>query len=150
MGKDTASSIVLGGVGVFFLIYSRQYDFGSLASPGEAVFPTLIALVVLLMAGWLFLTSFLGRGSGQEEKKEMVPGNGRKVLILTVVIVLALLMIEIVGFFTTSFALVLLCCRFLGVKEWCRAIGIAAGATVGAYLIFGLWLKVSFPVGLLL
>ncbi|QGP91492.1 Tripartite tricarboxylate transporter TctB family protein [Neomoorella glycerini] len=150
MGKDRVSSLVLAGISLLFLIYSRQYDLGTLASPGEAVFPMLVAIAVLLLAGWLFLSS--GRGNKPEgEKNEAVnPGNGRRVLILTLVIALALLAMEFVGFFTTSFVLALLCCRILGVKEWFRAVGIAAGAALGAYLIFGLWLKVSFPVGLLL
>ncbi|MDN5345372.1 MAG: putative tricarboxylic transport rane protein [Clostridia bacterium] len=149
MAKDTLSSLVLAGIGLFFLIYSRQYDWGNLASPGEAVFPLLLAVAVLVMAGWLFGHSILGRKTAEEEG---VPTgeNSLRVLILTVLIVGALLLMDVLGFFTSSFILVLLCCRLLGVRQWSLATGIAAGAALGAYLIFGFWLKVSFPAGLLI
>ncbi|MBE3573179.1 MAG: tripartite tricarboxylate transporter TctB family protein [Moorella humiferrea] len=148
--KDALSSLILLGIGLFFLLYSRQYELGTLTAPGEAVFPMLIAVAVIVLAGWLFIVSIFKTKSQEEEKSENAAENNIRVLFLTVLVIAALLLMGTLGFFVTSFLLILLCCKLLGVTEWSKAVFIAAGAVLGAYLIFGFWLKVSFPTGLLI
>ncbi|SMB90586.1 Tripartite tricarboxylate transporter TctB family protein [Thermanaeromonas toyohensis ToBE] len=152
MGKGVASSLVIAGIGIFFLIYSFQYDLGTLDSPGEAVFPLLVAIAVVAMAGWLLLANILTyrvqRQGGERNSKGINWGSERKIVALVVLNILVLWGMEFLGFFTSSFILVCLCCKLLGVREWSKAIGIALGAVLGAYLIFAFWLQVSFPRGL--
>jgi len=152
MGRDFISSLFLTLIGLFFLIYSTKYDLGTLASPGEAVFPMLIAVVLLAMSGWLLLQSlFKRRPENQEQtssEKKVVKEENWRVLLLFSLVGVSLFSIEVLGFFLTSFILVALCCRLLGVNKWLPALTIAAAAITGAYLIFELWLKVAFPKGL--
>ncbi|GFN21910.1 MAG: tripartite tricarboxylate transporter TctB family protein [Thermoanaerobacteraceae bacterium] len=149
MAKGAADSLVVAGIGLFFLVYSLQYNLGTLDSPGEGIFPLLVAVAVTAMAGWLLITSLLSKELQQPAatKGEKEGPQGR---IITLILVNAAVLwaMKLVGFFTGSFVLVCLCCRLLGVKEWAKAIGIAAGAVLGAYLIFAVWLQVSFPKGL--
>lgn len=152
MGKDSISSLFLAVIGLFFLIYSSKYDLGTLASPGEAVFPMLIAVVLVAMSGWLLLQSlFKQRPENQRQKSSEEKGireENWRVLLLFSLVGISLFSIEVLGFFLTSFILVVLCCRLLGVNKWLPALTIAAAAITGAYLIFELWLKVAFPKGL--
>lgn len=133
------------------MIYSLQYNLGSLETPGEAVFPLLVAIAVIAMAGWLLFVNILaGRNQRPSEKEENNNNtNGtRKVVSLVVLNAFILWGMKFLGFFTSSFILVCLFCKLLGVKRWSQAIGVALGAVLGAYLIFSFWLQVSFPKGL--
>lgn len=139
------------GVGIFFLVYSFQYDLGTLASPGEAIFPFLVAIAVTAMAGWLLIDNILtGKRYREANERPYNRGSEGKIIALVLLNALILWSMEFLGFFTSSFILVCLCCKLLGVKEWSKAIGIALSAVLGAYLIFGFWLQVSFPKGLLI
>lgn len=153
MGKGVASSLVIAGIGVFFLIYSFQYNLGTLDSPGEAVFPLLCSIAVIAMAGCLLFANILTwevprQDEERDDKRSSNCSGERKIVPLVLLNVLVLWSMEFLGFFTSSFILVCLCCKLLGVKEWSKAIGIALGAVLGAYLIFAFWLQVSFPKGL--
>lgn len=151
MAKEIRSVLVIIGIGLFFAIYSFQYNLGSRETPGEAVFPLLVSIAVITMAGWLLLANILGGGNqGQyaKERKDNNAGGTWKIVSLVLLNVFVLWSMKFLGFFTSSFILVCLCCKLLGVKKWSQAIGVALGAVLGAYLIFSFWLQVSFPKGL--
>jgi putative tricarboxylic transport membrane protein len=72
-----------------------------------------------------------------------------KVLSLTAMLVLYILMMQWIGFFVTTLLLVILSSRLMETKDWGKPIALAAGVGIFCYLLFDVWLKISFPRGAL-
>jgi hypothetical protein len=156
--KDIASSLVLILFSMIFLIYTARYPLETWDSPGPAVFPLLLGGVLLLLAAWQLIRALLapktpGRGRGLTIdllKACFRDGQGEaKVLYLTAMLILYLLMMQWIGFFTSTFVLVVLSSRLVEAKDWGRPIALSAGVSLGCYFLFELWLKLSFPRGIL-
>jgi len=72
-----------------------------------------------------------------------------KVIALTVMLVLYLLMMTWIGFFVSTFLLVVLASRLMEAKDWGRPVALAVGVCLFCYFLFVVWIKLSFPTGIL-
>jgi hypothetical protein len=72
-----------------------------------------------------------------------------KVLIMTSLLVLYILMMQWIGFFVSTFLLVILSSRLTETKDWIRPVVLAVGVGLFCYSLFEVWLKLSFPRGIL-
>ena len=64
-------------------------------------------------------------------------------------LVLYILMMKWIGFFVSTFLLVILTSRLMEAKDWGRPIALAAGVCLFCYLLFEVWIKLNFPRGML-
>jgi putative tricarboxylic transport membrane protein len=158
--KNITSSLVLILVSLTFLIYTTRYPLDNWESPGPAVFPLLLGAVLLLLAAWQLIRAFRapkgpGRVRGNKPKMAAVKtffleNQGEaKVLILTALLVSYLLMMQWIGFFVSTFLLVILSSRLMEAKDWIRPIALSAGVCLFCYFLFVVWIKLSFPQGIL-
>jgi putative tricarboxylic transport membrane protein len=158
--KDIASSLVLILFSLTFLIYTTRYPLDDWENPGPAVFPLLLGSVLLLLAAWQLIRAFLspkapgrlrGKGSMITAVKAFFldnPGEA-KVLVLTCSLILYILMMQWIGFFVSTFLLVILSSRLMEAKGWVRPIALSAGVCLFCYFLFEVWIKLSFPRGIL-
>ncbi len=65
------------------------------------------------------------------------------------VFILYLLMMQWVGFFVSTFLFAIISSRLTETKGWGRPVALSAGITFSCYLLFEVWLKLSFPRGIL-
>ena len=72
-------------------------------------------------------------------------GTTRALLIMIAVLVLCAAALPRVGFTLTSFALVLIAARLMGLGGWWRPALLALGVTVVSRLLFGVRLGVPLP-----
>jgi putative tricarboxylic transport membrane protein len=158
--KEIASSLVLILFSLTFLVYTTRYPLDDRANPGPAVFPLLLGGVLLLLAVWQLIRAFLvprtqerggEKGSKVKALKAFFHENQgeAKVLILTSLLVLYILMIQWIGFFVSTFLLVILSSRLMEAKDWIRPILLSVGLGLFCYFLFEVWLKLSFPRGIL-
>jgi hypothetical protein len=79
------------------------------------------------------------------------PDRGRLSRVAGVLVLLAayVLMLEPVGYPVCTFLLVLFMLRGADPHRWATALGLAAVAAVGSYVVFAIWLRVPLPPGLL-
>ncbi len=158
--KDIAGSLVLILFSLTFLIYTTRYPLDNWESPGPAVFPLLLGAVLLLLASWQLIRAFLApKGPGRVRGKEptitsmkafFLENQGEaKVLILTALLISYLLMMQWIGFFVSTFLLVILSSRLMEAKGWVRPIALSAGVCLFCYFLFEVWIKLSFPRGIL-
>jgi putative tricarboxylic transport membrane protein len=158
--KEIFSSLVLILFGSTFLIYTTRYPFDDWESPGPAVFPLLSGGVLLLLAVWQLIHAFLDpktrdregeKGSKIKAWKTFLHENQgeAKVLILALLLVLYILMLQWIGFFISTFLLVILSSRLMEAKGWIRPIVLSASVGLFCYFLFEVWLKLSFPRGML-
>jgi len=158
--KEIASSLVLILFSLTFLIYTTHYPLDDWESPGPAVFPLLLGGVLLLLASWQLIHAILApktpdRGGEKGSKITALkaflhenPGEA-KVLILTSLLVLYILMMQWIGFFVSTFLLVILSSRLMEAKDWIKPMLLSAGVGLFCYFLFEAWLKLSFPRGIL-
>jgi putative tricarboxylic transport membrane protein len=145
--RETAASIVVMLIGVVFLVYNMNYPLGQWANPGPGVFPLMVGGVWVVLAVW-HLVSVLRKHKAPA--REILPEDKGKTKapFMIVALVFYLLVVKGVGFFITTFLFVIICSRLAGAKEWGRPVALSVGVTLFCYVLFGMWLKLSFPRGI--
>jgi putative tricarboxylic transport membrane protein len=158
--KEIAGSFVLILFSLTFLIYTTRYPLETWESPGPAAFPLILGGVLLILASWQMIRALLapkpaqpagGKASAKKALKEFLHDNAgeAKVLALTIMLILYILLMQWLGFFVSTFLLVVFTSRLMETGEWGRPIALAAGVGLFCYLLFEVWIKLSFPRGLL-
>jgi putative tricarboxylic transport membrane protein len=159
--KEIASSLVLILFSAIFLIYTTRYPLDTWESPGPAVFPLILGAVLLILAAWQLIRALLSpKTSGQagaamgrriDALKTFLRDNQgeAKVLSLAAMLILYILMMQWIGFFVSTFLLVIFSSRLMEARDWGKPIALAAGVGIFCYLLFEVWIKLSFPRGIL-
>jgi putative tricarboxylic transport membrane protein len=143
-----ADAVAAGAVLVLAAVALRQagqLPFGTIRDPGPGFLPwctgmTLGLLAVVLLAQALAarpLAPAVGRGRRVRRVAWLVGALGAYVASL-----------EPLGYALSTFLLVLFLLRVVDPHRWMLALGVAAVAAVGSYLVFALWLGVPLPPGL--
>jgi hypothetical protein len=159
--KEIASSLVLILFSIVFLVYTTRYPLDNWESPGPAVFPLILGGILLVLASGQLIRGLLapktqpgtavGEGTGLARIKKFLQNSGGevKVVILTAMLALYILMMRWIGFFVSTFLLVILTSRLMEARDWGKPVALAAGVCLFCYLLFELWIKLSLPRGLL-
>lgn len=132
----TFSVLIIGLV--FFLFGLFEYGFWKSRGPGPGFFPVIFgAGTVVLSARELF------------RRKRQIERLHAKNFLPAIAIALAIVAIPLVGMILSMSAFVPLWLRFIERKGWAMSLttGIATGTVI--YLLFCVWLRVSFPEGML-
>jgi hypothetical protein len=157
--KEILSSLVLFLFGVLFLLYDIKYPLDELANPGPGVFPLLVGAALVILAGWQLLWSIQKKNSQAGENKnkaetrsfaDTLRDSGEaKVVFMIAVFVIYLFLVKWVGFFVSNFFFVIVSSRLLGAKDRMSPIFLSVGVSLFCYFLFEVWLKISFPKGIL-
>jgi len=158
--KEIASSVVLFLFGVVFLLYDLKYPLDQWANPGPAVFPLMVGMLLVILAAWQLVQGV--RKPKPEVTKESHEGTGSlikeflqrnkvevKPLLMIAVFIVYLLMVKWIGFFISNFLFVIMSSKLIGARDWGRPIALSAGVSLFCYFLFEVWLKLSFPRGVL-
>jgi hypothetical protein len=160
--KEIFSSLTVITFGAIFLVYNWQYPMDTLANPGPGVFPLIIGAMLVGLGVWQMVQDRvrpsridceekgLGsisirslRGCLQKDHAE------RGVLLMIGSLVLYLIMIKWLGFFASNFLFVIVAARLMGSVDWVKPLALSAGINVFCYFLFEVWLRLSFPKGIL-
>jgi hypothetical protein len=138
--RDHWSALGLAVLALGYLLVGRRYPLDTLATPGPGIFPLAAGLALLALAVWLLVSAARSvpdpSGGG---------GRPRAPLIMAAVLVLYAAALPVLGFLLTSFALVIVATRLMGLDDWWRAAALALGVTAASRLLFGTWLGVPLP-----
>jgi putative tricarboxylic transport membrane protein len=134
--------------GIFFFLLSLlvmgeslRVELGTFMEPGSGFLPFGMGLVmcalsvVLIWRGW-------------RVRESQIPHSRRVVLALASLFVYSLVL-NILGFVVATFFLVAALFQLGQSRQWWLVIGMSALLTFMAYLIFGVFLHVYFPIGFL-
>jgi hypothetical protein len=134
--------------GIFFFLLSLlvmgeslRVELGTFMEPGSGFLTFGMGLVMCALSVVL-----IWRGWGVRESQ--VPHARRVVLALASLFVYSLVL-NILGFVVATFFLVAVLFHLGQSRQWWLVIGMSALVTFMAYLIFGVFLHVYFPVGFL-
>jgi hypothetical protein len=134
--------------GIFFFVLSLlvmgeslRVELGTFMEPGSGFLTFGMGLVICALSVVL-----IWRGWGVRESQ--VPHARRVVLALASLFVYSLVL-NILGFVVATFFLVAVLFQLGQSRQWWLVIGMSALVTFMAYLIFGVFLHVYFPIGFL-
>ena len=146
--SQLAVSLVLFGWAAFLLIQSRHLSFGSMRVPQTGFFPTVLAILLLILAAVLFGQGLVGAQSGRGPDKILPEGWSRIGLTLAAMIAFALVL-ESLGFLLSTFFLMILLLRAIESQRWSKVVVVAVLTAIASYAIFGWILGIPLPGGLL-
>ena len=138
--RDHWSALGLAVLALGYLLAGRRYPLDTLATPGPGMFPLAAGLALLALAVWQLVAA--GRSAPDPAGGGAVP---RAPLIMCAVLVLYAAALPVLGFLLTSFALVIVAARLMGLDGWWRPAALALGVTAASRLLFGTWLGVPLP-----
>ena len=150
MGRERWSAIGLALLAIGYLLAGRRYPLDTLTTPGPGILPLGLGLALLALAVWLFI----GAGSARPARSvgglfETGAAPTRPIqwsaLIMAGALVLYAALLPRLGFLASSWALVVVSSRLMGLEGWWRPAALALGVTGAAYLLFARWLGVPLP-----
>jgi putative tricarboxylic transport membrane protein len=146
---DALSAGGLGLAGIGYLVYGRRYPLDTLAAPGPGLFPTVVGVLLVLLATGLLLSAWITPApAGQARNDPAGGGRGDRPLLLMAMLGAGVALMPVIGFLASSFVLVVVSSRLLGADDWLRPVALGLAVIAGAYLLFVRWLAIPFPRGL--
>jgi putative tricarboxylic transport membrane protein len=150
--RDAVSAICWITLGSVILIWSASFPFGRWDSPGPAVFPLLVGLILICLGMILFVQA-KKREAGKSEEKvvPLIPHGAafRRVALSLGGMLLSAVLFDHLGFLLTFFCLILFLVRGVQPQEWKKDTFYAAVFTLAAYVLFQVLLKTTLPKGFL-
>jgi len=136
------------GVGIFTTRLSTRYSLGSFSDPGPGALPFGLGVIFILLALIFLVMSVRGREL-QNKTRSVTTGIGwRRILPVTLVLILCALWFETLGYLTTVFLLVTVSMLLAAPRRWMLALFTGALSALGSFVVFDLWLKVQLPRGI--
>lgn len=147
------------GIAVGTLIYlfeARKLPFGSVRNPDIGFMPILIGFLVLGLCLVLLLRELFRPPQDRkkevdlfdEEEKEETASLKKPLLLGAAILIYPLAFVSL-GFLSATVLLTTVSLRVMEYRGWFWSFGIAVSITLSAYLLFGSWLHVNFPKGIL-
>ena len=162
LGEKTGNVIlgiagVVGGLVIIGLSFAQDMAFIARSMPGPGFFPIICGGMISLMSAWLLLEVHMQsrkqKAEGEQTKqstKNLINVTEIKSFLWIIglswfVVLLAPTLGMLICIMAVVFALV----KFLGREGWIKSLLVALGTTVAMYLIFGVFLNVPMPIGIL-
>jgi len=130
--------------GVTLAIFSWQLDLGNFRMPGPGAWPFLLAIAIALLGGWLV---FRPQPSTKVALKGAPRWGGLAMALGT--LFGYVLILEWLGYIVTTVLLLFVQLHWVENQRWTKSLFISLLGAAISFLLFGLWLKVPLPSGIL-
>lgn len=142
---DRISGFVFFSLGIYILWQERHLSFGRLSAPGPRFFPTVLAIILIILSLFLIIS---GGKKENPVQSFSVRSAGRGLSVFASALAY-FFSFEYLGFLITGFLLMIFLFIVVGSEKWHRA-AMYAFISIGlTYLIFVALLKVTLPQGIL-
>lgn len=130
--------------GIVLAVFSWQLDLGTWKIPGPGAWPFLLAITLSLIGGWLVFRP--------QPETQGIPAStprwGKWAMALGTLFGYVFIL-EPLGYIVATVLLLLVQLRWVEDRPWTTSLLTAALAAVISFLIFGLWLRVLLPSGII-
>ena len=145
--RDRWTSLFWAGVGLYIAYEGYRLKLGTLGSPGCGFFIFWSGIVLAGLSLLLFFdTSLRPRIERQGLGEGVRWSKGAKMM---AALLLYIFVFKWLGFILSTFLLLLFLFKGLEPQRWRAAIILAAATTLTCYFVFGIFLELQFPPGLL-
>ena len=147
---DRIFSFIWIALGVFQCAESISLGLGSVMEPGTGFMPFAMGLVMIGLAIALFLESYFEMRKKPSQKVSLWSEvYWKRVVYITVIMLSYAVLLPKLGFLLDTFLVMVFLLKSGEPVKWPAAIVVGALTAVVSYVIFGVWLSVSFPAGIL-
>jgi putative tricarboxylic transport membrane protein len=150
--QDLIGSFLWLLTGSYVTIHAYGMGLGNLHSPGAGFIFFLAALLLVILSVVDLIGTFRRTPEATVGKEESHVWSGvrwKKLLMLLGGIAVYVYVFNFLGFATSTFLLMVLLFKGVEPTRWSIAVASSMLTTVFSYLIFKMWLGVSFPTGIL-
>ncbi len=153
MRKKTSRQIeglVWAGLGLALCMGSLRLGLGTLQSPGTG-FASFLGGGLLGVFGFILTVySRLEKSSPQEITPRISsPAKLKQPLLALLVLFSYPLLLKVFGFILSTFFFLFFLFKAMEPRKWFTLMVISLGGSLACYLVFQVWLRVSFPKGIL-
>ncbi|MFZ9070594.1 MAG: tripartite tricarboxylate transporter TctB family protein [Burkholderiaceae bacterium] len=141
--RDLYAGLLFLVLGVGFLIYAQDYSLGNSRRMGPAFFPTLLAIIQIVMALLVLVLAF-ARQNADEEPMAATDFKGMGLILASVLVFAQAL--PIVGFAVATPILVMLSAMASPESTWKERIWLAIILTISCILVFKVGLEMPLKV----
>ena len=145
---QTISGLVLILIGALFWIFSRKLGLGGINAPGPGLVPFGAACLLILFSIGTILES-LSEKKGADLSGMTGWHKWKPLLFVLVPLFVYTLVLKTLGFLSATFLILLLLFKISERHSWTLSIVFSLMTTAFAYMLFGFFLKIQFPRGLL-
>ncbi len=117
--------------------------------PGPGFLPFWLALAIIALGSVLVVRTVSADASGGEIIEWPDRGGWRRIAIVLVVLAAGLLLLNRLGFFAITVLYVALVGFGMGMRSWRVLAPVSLLTALAIYVVFGVWLKVPLPKGIL-
>ena len=147
---DRIFSFIWIALGVFQCAESISLGLGSVMEPGTGFMPFAMGLVMIGLAVALFFESYFEMRKKPSQKVSLWSEvYWKRVVYITAIMLSYAVLLPKLGFLLDTFLVMVFLLKSGEPVKWPAAIVVGALTAVVSYVIFGVWLNVSFPAGLL-
>jgi hypothetical protein len=140
--RDAIAAAAVLALGAGAALEAAKLPFGGVRNPGPAFFPWWLGLVLFLL-GAILLAQAISAGASAGG----AAARPWKVVLLLAALAVYVSVLDAAGYPVATLLLVLFMLRRLEPRPWPVALGIAALAAGGSYVLFAIWLGVPLPAG---
>lgn len=146
--NDLIGGFFFLAAGVFFAVYSRSVEIGTMEEPGPGFLPLWAGV---LLAG--LSAAILGKAFFQkfEKGEQFFPEHDswKRVGMVVASLIAYNFLLKPLGFILVTFLFVAFLVRFIFPQTWLRTVVTSVLSTAGAQFVFVTLLEIHFPRGLL-
>jgi putative tricarboxylic transport membrane protein len=147
---DLGSGLLCLLVGLGFVAGGVKMGLGPLNVPGAGFFPAVIGGILSTLSLALLIATALGKTVATEKQRFWKEKNSWvKIFLVLLSLILFMVLLEFLGFITTTIIFVLFLLKFVGKKGWRISIVMAVLVSLGSYALFKMALGVALPGGLI-
>jgi hypothetical protein len=140
--------IVIFLFGAATVLLSLRMPIGTFRIAGTGMFPLILGILLMFLS-CIFLLKLLYQHKKTTTKRDSVAEHGSPVQLILFfgTMVLATAFFNQLGYPLTSFLLLVVLLRTLGMKQWFLNILLSFLSAVASYFLFVQWLKIPLPKG---
>ena len=147
---DRIFSLIWIALGFFQCAESFSLGLGSVMEPGTGFMPFVMGLVLIALAIALFLEShFAPRGTSPTKSSPWSDVHWKRVVYITLIMLGYAVLLPKLGYLLDTFLVMIFLMKSGEPIKWPTALVVGAVTAVFSYVLFGIWLNVSFPEGIL-
>ena len=130
------------------VLLSLRMPIGTFRVAGTGMFPLILGILLMFLS-CIFLLKLLYQHKKTTTKRDSVAEHGSPVQLILFfgTMVLATAFFNQLGYPLTSFLLLVVLLRTLGMKQWFLNILLSSLSAVASYFLFVQWLKIPLPKG---
>ncbi len=146
---DRIFSFIWMTLGVLQCAESFSLGIGSVGEPGTGFMPLVMGLVMIVLAGALLLESSVEIKKKPARLSVWKDVYWKRVVYITVLMAAYAVLLPKLGYLLDTFLTMVFLLKSGDPIKWPTAIFVGAVTAGFSYVLFGIWLSVSFPKGIL-